>query len=55
MKTKEIDKVKKKIRLLAIAILEYQKNGQINPYLMNDLNNIILEEEFPERRWENKI
>lgn len=40
---KEIEKIKRRIRLLASAILEQQKNGEINPYLLKDLENIILE------------
>ena len=46
MKLKPIEKMKKHIRLLAIAIAEQQKKGQINPFLMKDLNHIIFEEDL---------
>ena len=44
MVTKEIRKINLRIRILANAIAEQQKNGQINPYLMKDIEHIILDE-----------
>lgn len=44
--SKEIDKMKTRIRLIADAVTELHKRGEVNPYLLNDLDKIVLDEDL---------
>ncbi len=44
--TKEVERIKKQIRIIADAITILHRKGELNSFILKDLDNIVLEEDL---------